>query len=60
MRKYKRIYCCGDCVQYNWKKHRCGLGAHEEGEARDHFFLDCPLPTYEEQEEKEGKEEVKT
>lgn len=50
MRKYKRIYCCGDCVNYNWKKHGCGLGAHEEGEARDNFYLDCPLPTYEEEE----------
>ena len=53
-RKYKRIYCCGDCVQYNYKKHRCRLGANEEGGPLDHFYLDCPLTTYEE-EEKEGE-----
>ena len=55
-RKYKRFYCCGDCLHYNWKKHQCRLGAHEEGGAFDHFYLDCPLPTYEE-DKKEGEVE---
>lgn len=35
--------CCGDCPYYNWRKHRCGKGANEEGAAQDNFYLDCPL-----------------
>lgn len=45
-REYKRIYCCGDCVNYNMKRHKCVLGAHEEGDARSKFYADCPLKTY--------------
>lgn len=56
MRKpYKRIYCCGDCIYYDWKKHACKRGAHEEGRATDNFFADCPEPTYYENRKKGGK-----
>lgn len=42
-RTYIKIYCCGDCVQYNWTRHRCSLGAHVNGNANDCFYLDCPF-----------------
>lgn len=44
MGKMKGITVCGDCVYYNWKKHRCSRGCTEEGSAQDHFYQDCPLP----------------
>ena len=43
MREYVKIYCCGDCIAYNWKKHKCNRGAKDEGRADQHFFRDCPL-----------------
>lgn len=46
-REYKRIYCCGDCIYY--KRHKCVLGARDEGTGREHFYRDCPLPTYKEE-----------
>lgn len=49
-RQYVKIYCCGDCVFYNWKKHCCNRGAHEEGKASDNFYQDCPLGLHEEDE----------
>ena len=51
MKQYVKIYCCGDCVNYNWKKHCCKLGAHEEGKPTDCFYQDCPLGLHEEDEE---------
>lgn len=54
-KKYKKIYCCGECVNYNFKKHECRIGAKEEGTARDSFYLDCPLKTFEEDEEEIGE-----
>ena len=54
-KKYKKIYCCGECVYYNLKKHECRIGAKEEGTARDNFYLDCPSKTFEEDEEEIGK-----
>lgn len=42
-REYIKIYCCGDCLHYNPKKHKCRLGATDEGSPRDHFYRDCPL-----------------
>ena len=51
MREYVKIYCCGDCVYYNWKKHKCNLGAKEEGKATDTFYRDCPLGICEENDE---------
>ena len=50
MKQYIKIYCCGDCVNYNWKKHCCKLGAHEEGKPSDSFYQDCPLGLHEEEE----------
>lgn len=41
MRQYVKIYCCGDCIYY--KRHKCVLGAHDEGTGKDRFFRDCPL-----------------
>lgn len=43
MREYVKIYCCGDCIYYDMKKHRCRLGAHEEGKPTDRFYRDCPM-----------------
>ena len=37
------VSCCGDCPYYNWKKHKCGKGAEEEGKPSDSFYMDCPL-----------------
>lgn len=48
-REYKRFYCCGDCVNYSARRHKCLLGAKDEGGAYDHFYKDCPLPTYKEE-----------
>lgn len=44
MKVLKGITCCGDCIHYNWKKHKCNLGCKDEGLATDHFYKDCPLP----------------
>ena len=43
MTQMKGITCCGDCGYYNWKKHKC-TRATDEGDARDKFYADCPLP----------------
>ena len=43
VREYVKIYCCGDCIYYNWKKHKCNRGAHEEGKTTEHFYRDCPI-----------------
>lgn len=40
----KGITCCADCAYYNMKKHRCTRSATDEGDARSHFYADCPLP----------------
>ncbi|MBP5709999.1 MAG: hypothetical protein J6W84_03375 [Bacteroidales bacterium] len=42
----KGISCCGDCVYYNWKKHKCPRCV-DEGDAKDNFYADCPLPDVE-------------
>lgn len=49
-KEYRRIYCCGDCVYYSLKKHKCMLGAKNEGSGKESFYRDCPFPIYEEQE----------
>jgi hypothetical protein len=43
MREFVKVYLCGSCIHYIWKKHQCSLGAHEEGKPTDTFFRDCPL-----------------
>lgn len=48
-REYVKIYCCGDCIHYNWKKHKCNRGANVEGAPTDHFYRDCPLGLNEEE-----------
>lgn len=55
MREYVKVYCCGDCIYYNWKKHKCNRGASEEGKPQDHFYRDCPLGIWTE-EERESEE----
>ena len=44
MSKGKLIKVCGECANYDWKKHRCKLGCNE-GEPQEPFYSDCPLPT---------------
>lgn len=46
--EYIKVYCCGDCVHYDWKKHRCRNGAKDKGTGREHFYRDCPLGIHEE------------
>ena len=59
-RHYKRIYCCGDCVYYDWKKHKCKGGAHDEGTAQDPFFADCPLDDFIEEDKPNDESEGET
>ena len=49
-REYVKIYCCGDCINYNWKKHSCNRGANKEGAPTDHFYRDCPSGIFVEEE----------
>lgn len=51
--RMKGITCCGDCVYYDWKKHKCSRGASVETDAREHFYDDCPIPDVEQLDEKE-------
>ncbi len=44
MAKMKGITVCADCVYYSLKKHRCTRGCTDEGDAKDPFYKDCPLP----------------
>ena len=47
MAEYVKIYCCGDCSYYDWKKYRCKRGAKvDDGSSR--FFRDCPKGIHEE------------
>jgi hypothetical protein len=40
----KGIRLCGECADYDMKKHRCKRGAHIEENPRNPFYDDCPLP----------------
>ena len=42
--KMKGITCCGDCVQYDWNKHRCKRGFYKENDPLAPFFDNCGLP----------------
>ena len=42
MKEYVKVYRCGECLYYDYKKHKCVLGASEEGEPTDAFYRDCP------------------
>lgn len=57
MREYVKVYCCGDCIYYNRKKHKCNLGATDEGKPTDNFYRDCPIGICIEEEDAERKEE---
>ena len=46
--EYVKIYCCGDCINYNHSKHICKLGASDEGTGNESFYRDCPLGLHEE------------
>lgn len=46
MAEYVKIYCCGDCVYYDWKKHKCKRGAKVDDGSQ--FFRDCPIGIHEE------------
>lgn len=43
-KRMKGFTCCGDCIYYNRKKHKCNLGASVETDARNPFYDDCPIP----------------
>ena len=53
MREFVKIYCCGDCINYNYKKHKCNLGAKDTGKPYDSFYRDCPVGICEEDDEHE-------
>lgn len=39
----KGIKNCGECVNYDWRRHKCRI-CKDEGTAQDPFYADCPLP----------------
>lgn len=43
----KGITYCGECADYDHKKHRCKRGANRENNPQDKFYDDCPLPDVE-------------
>lgn len=43
----KGITYCGECADYDHKKHRCKRGANRESNPQDKFYDDCPLPDVE-------------
>ncbi len=38
------ISVCGECANYNWKKHKCTVCSCKESNPRNPFYDDCPLP----------------
>ena len=44
MAEMKGIKMCGECVNYDWKKHKCKIGCNDDSDARSSFYGDCPLP----------------
>lgn len=49
----KVITCCGDCIHYNFKKHKCNVGHSAEIDPKEKFYADCT--TFENVEEYERK-----
>jgi hypothetical protein len=49
----KVITCCGDCIHYNFEKHKCNVGHSAEIDAKEKFYADCT--TFENVEEYERK-----
>lgn len=43
----KGITYCGECADYDHKKHHCKRGANRESNPQDKFYDDCPLPDVE-------------
>ena len=52
----KIITCCGDCVYYDWRKHKCKNGYNKESNAQDHFYDDCNVFKDLEEHEKQIRE----
>lgn len=38
------ISVCGECSNYDWKKHKCMVCSCKESDPRSPFYDDCPLP----------------
>lgn len=57
MCEYVKIYCCVSCIYYDMKKHRCSLGAHDEGKPTDSFYYDCPMRIHKEGDAVEQEDE---
>ena len=44
MAEMKGIKLCGECGNYDWKKHKCKIGCNDDSNAQASFYGDCPLP----------------
>ena len=44
MAEMKGIKLCGECINYDWKKHKCKIGCNDDSDAQSPFYGDCPLP----------------
>lgn len=44
MAEMKGIKLCGECGNYDYKKHRCRIGCNDDSNAQASFYGDCPLP----------------
>ena len=44
MAEMKGIKMCGECGNYDYKKHRCRIGCNNDSNAQASFYGDCPLP----------------
>lgn len=38
------ISVCGECANYDWKKHKCTVCSCKESDPKNPFYDDCPLP----------------
>ena len=44
MAEMKGIKLCGECINYDWKRHKCKIGCNDDSNAQAPFYGDCPLP----------------